>query len=180
MRLLGPLTLLLAAAPIAAQEPPRSDPAAAREWRPSCARLAVTSPQQGRQGRGFSASAIVGLEFEAAIHSGYLVEDHLLELKLYTPRGHLYQVLSVPFTVELPSRDEPPREVRVDRRRRPLRRHHTRQLEGEDGIRHRVSASIPVAGSWIVTNSLYGTWRVDAYLDGSENRCGSRRFRVVP
>jgi len=168
-------------APTAVPEAPEAAAfdAAGRERLPACARITVSSPQQPRQGRGFSASGIVELEFEAAVHGRYLSQDHLLELKLYTPRGHLYQVLPVPFTLTLPARDEASQEVRVDRRRRPMRRRHTRQREVEDGVRHSVSASIPVAGSWIVTNSLYGAWRVDAYLDGSENRCGSRRFRLV-
>lgn len=180
MRLCAPL-LILAVAPLGAQEQRREKKDHERPDRPpTCARLRVTSPQQARQGRGFSASHVVALEFEAAVHGRYLSGDHLLELKLFTPRGHLYQVLPVPFTLELPSRDEPPRMARVDRKRGPMRRHHTEQFEVEDGVRHRVRTSIPVAGSWILTHSLYGRWRVDAYLDGGESRCGSRGFRLVP
>jgi hypothetical protein len=33
------------------------------------------------------------------------------------------------------------------------------------------STTLPVGGTDIVSSGLYGRWRVEAYLDGAEQRC---------
>jgi hypothetical protein len=38
--------------------------------------------------------------------------------------------------------------------------------------RYEVSAKLPVAGTMIMTNSLYGRWTVEPYLDGGVRPCG--------
>jgi hypothetical protein len=75
---------------------------------------------------------------------------HRLEFRLYAPSGNLYQILGVPFTVP----------VATD-----TARDTTDTLSG-------VSAKLPVSGTAITNNSLYGRWRVDAHVDGSTTPCG--------
>jgi hypothetical protein len=48
-------------------------------------------------------------------------------------------------------------------------------------VRHRVVATLPVAGTSIVAASLFGRWRVDAHLDGAVDSCGTPAFfRLAP
>src|SRR5512138_3392757 len=92
-------SLVLAAAPsertISVGESRRAAPALAHPR----VELRVSSPQLLGRGerRVFPASRIADLELEA-VFGGRLLGSHVLELKLFTPRGHLYQVLTVPFS----------------------------------------------------------------------------------
>jgi hypothetical protein len=86
-------------------------------------------------------------------------EASVVEIRLYTPTGRLYEVL----------------QARAD-------------ASTIDGARYRgrrarvVSARLPVAGSHIVGRSLYGKWRAEVFLDGNEKSCTRRpkKFRLDP
>ncbi len=120
----------------------------------------TTDPTPRRARRTFSAREILGVEFLARVRASESGEHHLV-LKVFTPKNHLYQAISVPFESKVPER-------RGDRTARPRRGHSLR-------------ANLPVAGTSIVNNSLYGTWRVSAYLDGSQEPCGrAQRFVIEP
>jgi hypothetical protein len=170
MLVLALTSLVLVAAP-AEQETPEAQmapPARSRVF------VVVSSPQLPApdEPRVFPAHRITELQFDA-VFLRRLRGVHVLELKLYTPRGYLYQVLTVPFTGGARSagyRHVPgnPR-VFVEREMRV----------GESGT-CRVSARLPVAGTWIMTSSLYGNWRVDAHLDGAVWPSGRRRFTIQP
>src|SRR5512140_3338106 len=88
------LTMLVLLAPLehGIREEPRLSPRVS---------VSVSSPQLPGHGerRGFRASRITELQFDTAFPRR-LAGPHVLELKLYTPRGHLYQVLTVPFSGE--------------------------------------------------------------------------------
>jgi hypothetical protein len=107
--------------------------------------------------------------------------DHLMELKLFTPGGFLYQVIALPFVGAAapnargqqtaaapppPSRVVPgyPRPLDVQRLV-PVRTSGTR---GEYELR----ARLPVAGTSITLSSIYGTWSVQTFLDGQAEPCG--------
>lgn len=79
-----------------------------------------------------------------------------VELRLFTPQGHLYQTLRAASPAAEPGK-------------------------GDVHARHqRVGFRLPVAGSPIVTNSLYGRWRAEPYLPGAETACGkARRFWIT-
>jgi hypothetical protein len=80
-----------------------------------------------------------------------------VEVKMYTPKGHLYQTLSVASG----DRSSRPRSTRA--------RYQT------------VSLRLPVAGTTIVQSSLYGTWRAEAYLEGDATACAKpRSFAIEP
>jgi hypothetical protein len=122
-----------------------------------CASVVVTSPQ-ARPGRSsFSVTKILDLELLVQLQP-LPAGPHLLELKLYTPRGHLYEVL--PLTFE------------------GTRSTKTRAGGAEP---QRVVARLPVAGTSIVAASLFGRWYVDVHLDGAPQSCGiPTRFRLTP
>lgn len=143
------LAALLAASQAAAARSPEE---AAEELLPAsheCAAVRVTSPQHRGRYATFSASRVYDLHFRAIL--GRTPEGpHQLELRLYTPSGHLYQALSVPF-------------------------------QGRQGAPRKpsLSATLPVAGTAIMTSSLYGRWKVEPHLDGSPAPCGrSSRFVI--
>jgi hypothetical protein len=105
----------------------------------------------------YSAARVDDLEITATI-APQVRGEHRLALKVFTPRGHLYQTLGVPFTASsLPSRGPRP----------PSRT-------------QKVSARLPVSGTLIVTSSLYGRWRVVPYLDDATQPCGREvRFEIT-
>lgn len=122
---------------------------------PAATRVAVRvrSPQQpeARPRAVFSASQILDLEFHATL-ARRLSSGHQLEFRVYTPSGHLYEVL-------------------------------TAELSAPGRARGRVDASarLPVAGTSIVTSSLYGQWTVVAHLDGgAEPVSRPSTFRIKP
>lgn len=114
------------------------------------------APPQRRFWRRFSAQEMLDLRvdvwFRATNHSG------LVEIKLYTPAGRLYEVLHAKAG---------PDDARpiAHRRRLPI-----------------LSARLPVAGSHITSRSLYGTWTAEVFLDGSDEPCTRRprRFFIEP
>src|SRR5512143_1880094 len=111
--------------------------------------------------------------------------DHLMELKLFTPGGFLYQSIALPFVgaassargqqaaAAPPARVVPgyPRPLEVQRLV-PVRTSGTR---GEYELR----ARLPVAGTSITLSSIYGTWSVQTFLDGQAGPCGpATRFTI--
>jgi len=105
----------------------------------------------------FSASSILDLKLEAALAAA-VKGQHQLEFKVYTPKGHLYQSLAAAMSAP-PAKDG------------------RRQRESQRRI---ASATLPVAGTTIVTSSLYGEWRVEAFLDGErETTCGKAFSFVI-
>jgi len=73
--------------------------------------------------------------------------DQGVELRLYTPKGHLYQTLAL----------RPPAP--------PARRTERLAPNVWTGV-------LPVAGTAIVNHSLYGRWRVEPHLAGRPEPCG--------
>jgi hypothetical protein len=169
MLMIGALALLAQAA--------TSDVAEGRKARPECVAIRITSPQQTetKGGRGpFSATHILDIRF-ATLLRRELPGPHVLALKLFTPRGHLYQTLTVPFTASGQSRGD----RLVDGYPRPMREQETRPVTDQGSTAFELVATLPVGGTAIMTNSLYGEWRVDPQLDGAP--CGnSARFEINP
>jgi hypothetical protein len=139
-----------------------------------CVGIRVTSPelQQGsRRGRAggrrdasFSAAEIVDLEFQV-LFPREVTGMHQLNLKVYTPQGHLYQNISVPFDAgpfEVQEESQYDRGSAGDRRRRPTKRYSM------------ITERLPVAGTYITNHSMYGRWSVEAYLDKSLKPCCSK------
>ncbi len=76
-----------------------------------------------------------------------------LELWLYTPKGYVYQTLKLPA----PAQDGPGVRRSADR------------------------VTLPVNGTLITVNGLYGRWRVEPHLDRAAKPCGvATEFRLRP
>jgi hypothetical protein len=155
-------------------------PAAAQRGGDFCARVAVGTESVeplAMQGSTFSARGIEDLRFEVVFLSEVRGE-HLLELRLETPRGQLYESLSVPFTTERVGRGA---ERMVAGYPRPLPLHQVEQVRVPEGERQGVAvqASLPVAGTAIMTDGLYGSWEIQLVLDGEPMGCEVRSFFVL-
>ena len=129
---------------------------------PRCRRVFVSSPEAEKTRRRqpkFSAAEIMDIQFKTLV-SRRLTGQHSLEFKVYTPKGNLYQSMTFQFDADAP--------IPEDARRR------TRRFQ-------EVKAILPVAGTSIVTSSMYGIWRVEAFLDGANQRCSRpRKFVIDP
>jgi hypothetical protein len=174
---------VLVLAQAAAAPPPRPPaPAPAGSLANQCMAVGVFSPQAPPRRVSFSATQILDLHFGALLRSR-LDGEHVLNLKVYTPKGHLYQQLDVPFqgggrkpgvgpgdAVEAASG---PRMRRVDGYPNPLPEQDLVPTRTASGRRaYSLSARLPVAGTSIMTSSLYGKWKVVPHLDGSLTPCG--------
>jgi hypothetical protein len=144
-----------------------------------CVATTVAAPGE-RPGRGtpsFSAAETLDVELRTKIRP-VVTGDHTLRLKLYTPRGYLYQTFTVPFRFESPEADEEdarqnptrvvpgfPRPLRVQ----TLGGSATRASTSQD----QATARLPVAGTSISLGSLFGRWTVVPYLDDTTTApCG--------
>jgi len=156
-----------AAAVIVASMSVAAGDAAAQQAAPpraACRSVWVTAPTFGKPARRlrkpltFSAAEVLDLEFQVVIPANASSAGPSLELKLFTPKGHLYQTLAVPAASQASGTAAPPK------RRARYRT---------------VTARLPVAGTTIVNNSLYGTWKAEAYVDGERTACAKARSFVI-
>ncbi|HEV7238227.1 MAG TPA: hypothetical protein VGQ36_03225 [Thermoanaerobaculia bacterium] len=122
----------------------------------------------------FSAAAVLDLKF-AIVFSKKVAEQfsavHIVEFRVYTPQGHLYQSLSIPMTNDgrlsgerhhVPGYPDPmPVQVL-----QPIHR------GGGHGMFAEVT--LPVAGTSIVGSSLYGTWKAEAFVADEIAPCSQR------
>ncbi len=179
------LPVMLIALAQAAGAPASREVSTEGNSRPECVAVQVASPQQPpalrRPQGGFSATRILDLEFHT-IFRRRLEGPHTLQLKVYTPRGHLYQVLTVPFAGPAPagaSGSQPPEKRWVDGYPQPINEQQAKVVPYEGTRRQAVTAKLPVAGTSIMTNSLYGEWHVTPHLDDDPAACGpSQSFRI--
>ena len=189
--------LLLLAAQVARTPAPAAAPLT--RGYPACAGVRVLAPNLATQPRDltYSSRQILDLQFQARLRQD-LQGDHLMQFKVLTPGGFLYQVLTVPFVGTAPAPDAShARGTGPLGSRHPGSRpaaapggaglpeaaaraeagpHHGRHA---DAPYYSVSAALPVAGTSITLSSLYGRWTVQAYLDGQPEPCGpATRFTI--
>jgi hypothetical protein len=193
-----PLFALLVLAAQVARTP---TPAAAPITRgyPVCAGVRVLAPNLATQPRDltYSSRQILDLQFQARLRQDPQ-GDHLMQFKVLTPGGFLYQVLTVPFVGTAPAPDAatraerarsgaanrapgppPPRAVPGYPRPLPVQRLVATTGDTQTRVYYSVSAALPVAGTSITLSSLYGRWTVQAYLDGQPEPCGpATRFTI--
>jgi len=159
---------------------------------PVCAGIRVTAPNLATQPRDltFSGRQVLDLQFQARLRQD-LQGDHLLQFKVHTPGGFLYQVITVPFVGAAPAPDAaeraararsgaaarapappPPRYVRGYPRPLPVQRLVPVAGDSRTRTHYGVSTLLPVAGTSITLGGLYGSWTVQAYLDDRSEPCG--------
>lgn len=139
-----------------------------------CPRVAFSSVEQLQAtGRSFSAAQSTDLIFHV-IFDRSLEEDHVVTLKVFTPRGHLYRRIDVPLVSVEESGSQGAR--RLPGYPYPVPEHAPKTVKLDGRKYESVELSFPVAGSAIVTSSLYGRWEVEVYLDAAGEPCGRRTF----
>jgi hypothetical protein len=118
-----------------------------------------TSDESGPRRRyrdRFSAEDVLDLRFVVSLPANN--QAGLVEIKLYTPSGRLYDVLRA-------EADGGEATGRSSNRRRRSRT---------------VAAQLPIAGSHITGRSLYGEWEARVYLDGNDEECNRKAYILDP
>jgi hypothetical protein len=167
-----------AAPPVRPPEKPHGESFAGQ-----CVAVAVSSAEAPRSRVSFSATRILDLQFGALLRSR-INGEHVLNLQVYTPQGHLYQQIDVPFrggtvsptggATATTASETAPRMRKVEGYPQPLPEQELAAARTPSGQRgYRVSARLPVAGTSIMTSSLYGKWKVIPHIDGSLRACGA-------
>lgn len=125
----------------------------------------------------FSATEIMDLQIHVTL-GDQVQGDRILRLKLYTPDNHLYQELTQPLTTRSQLQGNL---RRVDGYPRPLRVKPVGQIPVAGISARGVTIGFPVGGTNIVSAALYGTWRIEAYLDDSTTPCSQdHQFIIKP
>ena len=145
--------------------------AAAGATVPRCRSLEVVGVQVSKKPAtvpSFSARKAVDVTLRLTTETR-MTGRHLLEWRLLTPSGNLYQSLVTPVgdtpgTREVPGYPDP-LEVAIPA---------PAELK-----RWKLEKPFPIGGTMIVTGGLYGEWRLEAILDGAPY-CGTTRFRIEP
>jgi hypothetical protein len=122
-------------------------------------------------GAHFSAKALRDLVILVA-YRDLAPGHHTQRLRLYAPDGALYQQFATEFEVE----------GAVSKPRAEAHREHGtahRDHFGSPGIVP-VETRLPVGGTWITQHSLYGTWRVEVYLDQARTPVVHRTLVLDP
>jgi hypothetical protein len=148
-----------------------------------CKVVSIRAPglKRGKK-KGFSARDVIDLEFRARVRAAR-GSDHRLQLKLYAPQGHLYQVLTISFSLPAgqPGRGRLDGPQSVARTGVPAATAEARVVTRSSSRVAVLSKKLPVAGTLITNNSLYGRWRVVPFLDEAPGPCGpSRTFVINP
>ncbi len=152
--------------------------AASNASSPCVAILAASAEEtpNGKFGTSFSATKTTDLTFSVAFQRGYTGE-HLVELRFFTPRGFLYQSMTVPAVIGGTASGT----RTVPGYPHPMRVKSGPRFTYKGSTLWKVDVPFPVGGTEIGRNSLYGTWKVQAYLDGAADPCGAAAtFRIGP
>ncbi len=127
--------------------------------------------------RVFSAVEVLDLEILVGFEQS-LTGDHLLEISLKTPNGHLYQKLVTPISSDT-KRSGVLKKIPGFPRPSPIQALSRKRIEGKD--METTVLSLPVGGTSIETASMYGHWSVEIFLDGQQLMCGSDvSFMIIP
>jgi len=100
--------------------------------------------------------------------------DHVAEVRFFGPQGFLYESRIVPLTSDSLKAQSL---KALAGYRRPVKRVLTSTSKSGNELEAHIP--LPVAGTSIVANSMYGTWRAEAYLDGSPKPCADAAQFVI-
>ena len=158
------LALLVLAAQVGGDTPVEANGTPSTGVRlPLCPGVRVSAPnsQVPSRERTFSSRSVLELELRPRVRRD-LPGDHQMQLKVFTPGGFLYQVITLPLG-ETAAAPDPPTEDRDPATR----------------IQPELVARLPVAGTSITLSSLYGRWSVQPYLDSQPSPCGPTTFFTI-
>lgn len=126
----------------------------------------VEAPHTARRQR-FSAQKTTDILLNA-VFTGRIKGEHLLSIKLFTPHGYLYRQYDVPVAA---NSGRAPQDRKVEHYPYPVKEKFPQQNTIDGQRLQVVTIHFPVAGSNIVTNSLYGAWSVEVLMDGESQTC---------
>ena len=180
------LPVLFAASQLMSLPAPSSQACAAIDVVAPVQRHANKEQRHANKNRSFSASQTLDLELRTQLRTTReLSGDHVIRLKLFTPRGYLYQEITVPFHRESPSSGKGKKGKSFEPARavpgfpQPLQVQKTRRVGKGNQRYDQVSARLPVAGTSITLGSLFGRWTVVPYLDDATAPCGRAQRFVI-
>lgn len=115
----------------------------------------------------FDAPKILDLSFWIGLPGG-VAGEHVGHLTLITPRGGVYQIISVPFTGNFVV----PGTVRsIAGYPFPVRLEGLKWYSVDSKRMRGIEVRVPVAGTHITDNSLYGRWRASFSIEGVKLPC---------
>ena len=127
----------------------------------------------------FSATKVLDVQF-AIIFSNQVAKQfsnaHDVEFRVYTPQGNLYQSITVPIT------NDP---KRTGERHRVPGYPDLVPVQVLQPIKHGngnglfATVTLPVAGTPIISNSLYGQWRAEALVEDEIAPCAQPAYFVI-
>ena len=134
----------------------------------SCRRVDVSSAAEpgANARRGFSATTTVDLTFTLSFKDK-TAAGHVAQLRLFTPDGNLYRAMAQPIAAPNVARGR----RAVAGYPRPLAEQPLRARGSGSAIRYEVDFAFPVGGTDIVSTGLYGSWKVEPYLDDAAAPC---------
>lgn len=134
----------------------------------ACAAVLFSSAEEhgGRFDAAFSASKTADLTISVLFPEDYSGK-HALDLKLYTPNGYFYQSLTVPIVLA----EDDDHEERLKDYPNPVKTNVLRKIKYQDQEYWKADIAFPVGGTAVTTNSLYGVWTVQLFVDGSTTSC---------
>ncbi len=122
--------------------------------------------------KGYSARRVLDVNFHVELAAGSAAES--LALKIFTPNGHLFQRLDVP----LAAADSPEKERALPGYPFPVKVAARRATRASGGNSIVDTPPLAVAGTDVVASSLYGRWRVEAWVAGAASAC-SAEFNIL-
>ncbi len=156
---------------------------AAHAYAGGCVGIAFGSEQKNRGNfeATFSANEILDVDISVLFTLGILNQfkgSHVLEVKVFTPRGYLYQSLSIPFSSDEKNKGKS-EVVRNYPHAIPVQV--LEPVTWNNGKNYRARVRLPVGGTAISTNSLYGAWTAQAFVDGESLPCSKAvSFTINP
>jgi hypothetical protein len=143
---------------------------------PTCQRVTVASAAESRgsANRGLSATKTIDLTFTLSFKDKSAA-GHVAHLRLFTPDGSLYRTMAQP--VAAPGAGVARRSVAGYPQ--PMREQALRAVSGAGTTSYAIDFVFPVGGTDIVSTGLYGTWKVEPFLDDAAMPCAKATSFVL-
>lgn len=148
-----------------------------------CYGIVLASPEVngGAYGTSFSGRTTIDLRVSTLFEESALAKlsgAHSLEVRFLTPRGHVYQSTSVPFSPDAKLKGQ---KQQLSGYPRPVPYEMLTKVSIKNRKYFAATVKLPVGGTSITTNSMYGSWKARAFVDGSNTPCGpDATFTIAP
>lgn len=135
---------------------------------PTCRKVVATSVAEpgGSANRGFSATRTVDLTFSLEFKDKSAA-GHVAHLRVFTPDGYLYRAMAQPIA----ALNAKGAMRSVSGYPQPVREQTLRNVSATGASRYAIDFTFPVGGTDIVSTGLYGTWKVEPYVDDAAAPC---------